>query len=327
MIANVILDWSGTVVDDLDAVVQATNSTLQALGGAALSKEEFRRAFALPISTFYDRFLPGVPLSRIDAFYHRFFAEAQPDVPLLPGVADFCAFASAGGRRLFVLSTMSPAHFESQAEQYGLRHYFTRVYVGVKNKIETIHSLLRENHARPEETILVGDMVHDVEAAQSAGVISAAVLTGFDPVEKLAAQNPDLILRNLPALRRFLQAEVRSGSDQWIEINDLEVKGRIGVPEIERRNPQRLLVSLRFQIETPFESLDNRFEKTIDYGSVAIEVEKVVETSRAHLVETMLSEIGETLMARFPIRRLEVELRKFILPNARYVSARSSWIG
>jgi hypothetical protein len=30
-------------------------------------------------------------------------------------------------------------------------------------------------------------------------------------------------------------------------------------------------------------------------------------------------------MARFPIQRLEIELRKFILPNARYVSVKSDW--
>ena len=30
MIKNIILDWSGTVVDDLDAVIKATNSVLKA---------------------------------------------------------------------------------------------------------------------------------------------------------------------------------------------------------------------------------------------------------------------------------------------------------
>ena len=45
----------------------------------------------------------------------------------------------------------------------------------------------------------------------------------------------------------------------------------------------------------------------------------------AHLIEKLVSEIGDTLMARFPMQRLEIELRKFILPNARYVSVKSEW--
>lgn len=116
---------------------------------------------------------------------------------------------------------------------------------------------------------------------------------------------------------------MRSG--EWIEINGLEVKGRIGVPEKERENSQRLLVSLRFQIETTFAALDDQLAKTIDYADVAAEVGKVVETSGAHLIEKLVSDIGDALMARFPIQRLEIELRKFILPNARYVSAKSDW--
>jgi FolB domain-containing protein len=114
-------------------------------------------------------------------------------------------------------------------------------------------------------------------------------------------------------------------SGEWIEINDLEVKGRIGVPEDERANPQRLVVTLRFQIEASFAALNDQLDKTIDYAVVAAEVERVVETSGAHLLEQLVSDIGHALMARFPMRRLEIEVRKFILPSARYVSVKSDW--
>ncbi|HZC58382.1 MAG TPA: HAD hydrolase-like protein, partial [Chthoniobacterales bacterium] len=90
MIKNIILDWSGTVVDDLDAILRATNSTLTELGSTPFSKDEFRREFELPLSLFYDRLLPGVPMEKIDATYRRWFR--QISVKLFPGVADFCAF-------------------------------------------------------------------------------------------------------------------------------------------------------------------------------------------------------------------------------------------
>jgi dihydroneopterin aldolase len=114
-------------------------------------------------------------------------------------------------------------------------------------------------------------------------------------------------------------------SGQWIEIQELEVKGKIGVPENERENPQKLLISVRFQIETAFAALNDELEKTIDYAGVAAEVEKIVETSKAHLIEKLVSDIGDALMTRFRMQRLEIELRKFILPNARYVCVRSDW--
>ncbi len=112
---------------------------------------------------------------------------------------------------------------------------------------------------------------------------------------------------------------------EWIEIHDLVLNGRVGVPDSERANPQRLLFSVRFQIETSFAGLLDQLENTVDYAAVAAEVEKVVETSSAHLIEKLVSEVGDALMARFPMQRLEIELKKFILPNARYASVKSGW--
>lgn len=320
MIKNIILDWSGTVVDDLDAVLCATNSTLTELGSAPVSKEEFRREFVLPVSLYYDRLLPGVPMEKIDATYRRWFR--QIGVKLFPGAVDFCAFAVATGRRLFVLSTTPAEHFERQSEEFGIGRFFSRAYVGVQDKVEAIHSILRANDLDPAGTLLVGDMIHDIRAAKSGGILAVAVTTGFDPVEKLASSGPDLIVRDLAVLRHLLEARDQNDSGEWIEINELDVKGRIGVPEEERANPQRLVLSLRFRIGAPFRSLNDQVERTIDYAHVAAEAGKVVETTSAHLIETVIAEIADALMARFPIDRIQIELRKFALPNAGYVSVR-----
>jgi phosphoglycolate phosphatase len=325
MIKNIILDWSGTVVDDLDAVIKATNSVLKDFGRPTVTKEEYRREFALPFTAFYDRFLPGVPLTRIDIVYHRFFAHYRDQINLMPGVAEFCAFSTTTGRRLFVLSTIEEGHFEYQAARHGIRAFFTRAYVGVMDKAKAIHSLLAENDLSPAETLFVGDMVHDMEAARHGGVMAVAVLTGFDPVEKLAACNPDLIIRDFGSLQRVLETAGQNHSDEWIEIADLEVKSKIGVSENERECFQKLIVCLRYQIEFNFRELNDEFEKTVDYAGVAAAVEEVAESNKARLLETLLTDIADSLMERFPIRCLELKLKKFILPNVRYVGVKSVW--
>ncbi len=320
LIKNIILDWSGTIVDDLDAVLRATNVALTALGSTPLSKEEFQRSFVLPVALFYERLLPGIPMERIDAIYRRSFLETN--VQPFASALEFCALAVASGYRLFVLSTIAVDHFERQSEMFGIRRFITRAYVGVRDKVDVIGSVLHDNQLDPAETIFVGDMIHDVQAAKSGGVLAVAVATGFDTVEKLAASDPDLIIRDLATLIPFLGVRARRGFSEWIEINELELKGKIGVPEEERETSQRLVVSLRFQIATNFQSLDDQVEKTVDYGFVAAEVERVVGATRAHLIETLLVEIADELMARFPMDRLQIELRKFILPNTGYVSVR-----
>ena len=114
-----------------------------------------------------------------------------------------------------------------------------------------------------------------------------------------------------------------NANHEWVEIVDLEVKSKIGVPEKEREGFQKLLVCILFQIDGGFRESDDQLDRTIDYGAVAAEVVRVAEDNRAQLLETLVSEIADTLMARFRMRHLEVELKKFILPNARYVSVKS----
>ena len=111
---------------------------------------------------------------------------------------------------------------------------------------------------------------------------------------------------------------------EWIEIAELEVQSSVGVSEKERQTRQKLAVCLRFQIAPPFGSLADEIARTIDYGAVANEVSAIAASGSRRLIETLVAQIADGLMARFPMIRLEVELRKFILPNTRYVSVRTA---
>jgi hypothetical protein len=73
MIRNIIFDWSGTLVDDLPAVLAATNFVFQQCGVEALSLEKFRAEFCLPFKHFYDRFVPHVPLAELERSFHGHF--------------------------------------------------------------------------------------------------------------------------------------------------------------------------------------------------------------------------------------------------------------
>src|SRR6266481_4241228 len=312
---NVVLDWSGTLVDDLHVVVAATNAVLKEYQAPELTLQQFQAEFVLPLPKFYTRILPGIPLRDIDDCYHKHFAPYRQSVSLLPGAREFLEHCTEAGLQLFVLSTMRPEHFEAQADRLGIRQYFAKTYVGVTDKTETILSLLKENGLDPAETLLVGDMIHDLEAARRGGVMGIAVRTGFDPMEKLARSDPDAVVRDLIALRQLIAMNEIHASEEWIEIADTEE---------ERATFQRLLVSLRLQILNSFEELKDEFASTIDYGAVAAEARRIAQNSELHLVETLASEIANGLVNRFPIRTLVVELRKFVLPDARYVSVKTT---
>jgi len=204
MIRNLLLDWSGTLADDLSAVVDATNAIFREYGHREFSCEEFRQEFELPFSRFYARHLPQATVEELEELYVRFFHGFQANVTLLPGALAFLEACRLRGIRLFLLSTIKATHFEEQSQRLGVDHFFEHAYVEILDKREKIREILAIHQLNPSETAFVGDMVHDIETARHGGVLDIAVLTGFDPLEKLVAASPSMLIRDLNTLRACL---------------------------------------------------------------------------------------------------------------------------
>ena len=205
MIRNIIFDWSGTLVDDLPAVLKASNFVLTQAGRPEMSLDEFRAEFSLPFTNFYDRHTPHVPMAQLEDWFHTSFRQAQDSVRALPYARDFLEFCRAQKLRTFLLSTVHHDHFAAQCRVTGFDAYLDKPYTDVWDKREKIHDILAENHLDADETLFIGDMQHDIETAHHGGIHSCAVLTGYNTLEQLRAAQPDLIVEHLGELRRVLE--------------------------------------------------------------------------------------------------------------------------
>ena len=103
-----------------------------------------------------------------------------------------------------------------------------------------------------------------------------------------------------------------------IHIEQLEVQGRVGVPDSERAEPQRLSFNMTLwpRIAEPHDNIAN----TINYSAVAERVKEFVSQRDYKLIETLAEETATHLLAHFNLRKVEIEVRKFVLPETDYVS-------
>lgn len=252
MFRNLIFDWSGTLVDDLGPVIEATNAVLAKYAIAALDREAFRRAFRLPYPEFYAELLPQIPLDELEAHFRPAFAAALTPVTVLPFAREKLEWCSALGIRTFVLTSMDTLAFERQMDAFGLRHHFEATYSGVLDKRELIHEILTTHRLNPAETAFVGDMTHDVETARHGGISSIAVLTGYNHAEILAAVRPDITVPDLGVLRSLLDrrrgitrpiatvgALIHDGAGKILMVRTHKWGDRWGIPggKIERGEP------------------------------------------------------------------------------------------
>jgi phosphoglycolate phosphatase-like HAD superfamily hydrolase/ADP-ribose pyrophosphatase YjhB (NUDIX family) len=207
VIRNIIFDWSGTLVDDLPAVWQATNYVFRQAGIPELSLDQFRAEFCLPFTKFYERYVAQVPLAQLEEWFHERYKQVQDAVIEMPYAREFLERCRERGVRMFVLSSVHRDHWAAQTALTGFAPFFEQPYIEVWDKRSKILDILQEHQLRPEETLFIGDMQHDIETARHGGVRACAVLTGYNRLEQLRASQPDLIVEHLGELRELLDRE------------------------------------------------------------------------------------------------------------------------
>ncbi|MEM1059772.1 MAG: HAD-IA family hydrolase [Verrucomicrobiota bacterium] len=276
---NIILDWSGTLVDDLHPVVEATNSILREYGKAEMSLAEFRASFRLPFTEWYAEVLPEVSMERIEHYYQTAFTDLENQVEMLPGARDFLEFCHGRGVPLFLLSSISQRHYDIQGERLDIARFFTQAYAQTMDKRHVIKELLADHDLNADETLFVGDMVHDIEAGHHGGVVTCAVLTGYDDVHKLKTANPELLFPDIGGLQRFLEkhdfqlgggaavvptvgALITGPDDKWLLVRTHKWSDKWGIPggKIKYNEPSEDALRREIAEETGLEIDNVRFE-------------------------------------------------------------------
>jgi dihydroneopterin aldolase len=107
-----------------------------------------------------------------------------------------------------------------------------------------------------------------------------------------------------------------------IHVQELELLARIGVPDEERAVAQRLAVNLTMYPMLGLSDLDDAVENTVDYFVATRAVKEFANQRTCRLIETLAEEIAELLLERFPLSAVDVELRKFIVPDTAYIAVR-----
>jgi len=105
-----------------------------------------------------------------------------------------------------------------------------------------------------------------------------------------------------------------------ISIVDLEVFYRVGVPDAERVQPQRLLLTLVLEADFTIAAKTDAIADTIDYFAVTQRLLKFGDGREWRLIEKLAADIAGMIQAEFKPKTIAVELKKFIIPQARYVS-------
>lgn len=107
-----------------------------------------------------------------------------------------------------------------------------------------------------------------------------------------------------------------------IIIKDLEVFFHVGVPDEERAQPQRLLITVEMEHDFSEAARTDDLKKTIDYFSVTQRLLKLGGGRSWKLIEKLSSDIADLVLKEFRAATVTVEIKKFIIPQVQYVAVK-----
>ena len=93
-----------------------------------------------------------------------------------------------------------------------------------------------------------------------------------------------------------------------VELEGLEVFGRHGVLDEERRDGQPFLYDIRLEVSDA--ALSDRIEDAVDYRDVAACVQELSDGRQFNLLEALAAAVADAILERFDVDRVRVRVRK-----------------
>ena len=223
----IAFDFDGTLVDSQRAITEAMALAFLEAGREAPPACRVRRVVGLRLEEAIARLLAaadaendaavaGALVPGIAAGYRRAFAGLRDrpdfDEPLVEGAREVIEELDRSGVFLAIATGKNRRGLVASLERHGLGSHFTTLKTAEDGPGKPHPGILLDAMAEvgvePEETLLIGDTIYDIQMAQNAGADALGVAWGYHETGELLAAGAAAVLSDFAQL--------------WLALTDLE---------------------------------------------------------------------------------------------------------
>lgn len=224
----IVFDWDGTLMDSVAGIVRCFERALQDAGAPHPGVAAIRHVIGLGLPEAVSVLLPDADddlKARVADRYRVHFLAADPGaMELFPGVREGLAGLAAHGFMLAVATGKSRRGLERALAQTGLKPLFAATRCAdeafSKPHPKMLEDILALTGVAPEQALMVGDTVYDLEMARAASVAALAVTYGVHDREVLLEHDPVACLDDFEQVCAWLRRS-RSGRPDDVHLSDV----------------------------------------------------------------------------------------------------------
>jgi dihydroneopterin aldolase len=112
-----------------------------------------------------------------------------------------------------------------------------------------------------------------------------------------------------------------------LSLVDLELSCHLGVPAKERAQPQKILCTAVFPVPNLKKAAQtDDLADTVNYFDLSQLLQKTARQKKRKLIETLAADLAQVAFDTFPLPWMDLELKKFILPETRHISFQARFL-
>ena len=213
----IIFDWDGTLMDSTARIVSCMQKTAEVIGYEIPSVEQVKGIIGLSMDAVIERIFPEAGeehRSHVKDVYRQYYVELdQTPSPLFKGTMPLLESLKTHEVSFAVATGKARAGLNRALSSVSMLDYFNVSICAdeaqSKPHPEMVNRLLNSAGHSIDETLVIGDSVHDLGMAQQAGVDAVGVTSGANTKDELALLNPIFILDQLEELTNKINCQTK----------------------------------------------------------------------------------------------------------------------
>ncbi len=207
----IVFDWDGTLMDSMAAIVKAIQQSALDLGLRFPTEEDSRKVIGLGLVEAFEGVWPELPKAQyadLVAAYRKNYLNEDSDLEFFSGVFEMLTELKNRGKTLAVATGKSRIGLERAIKRTKSADFFAATRTSdeclSKPHPQMLEEIINELGFDAENTLMVGDSIHDLLMANAANVDSVGVSYGAFDGEILKSAEPLAVCESVAALRDFL---------------------------------------------------------------------------------------------------------------------------
>ena len=190
-----VLDFNGTIIDDVDLCLNILNHLLEERNYKKVSLEEYKHIFTFPIKKYYINAgfdLEKYSFTSISNEFISLYQKASLNCKLYEGINELIDKCNNNRIKVVLLSASQKDNLKEQTDHFGLSEKFEAILgtstIEAASKVEIGKNYFKDK--QDKKILFVGDTTHDAEVASAIGADALLITHGHQARDILLKANP-----------------------------------------------------------------------------------------------------------------------------------------